>query len=71
LADDPLLTDRSGMRRRRKLLRVVLDSALRMPLESKMVKTADGDVVVFTVSKDEGKIGELEKRGVQCGGAAG
>jgi diaminohydroxyphosphoribosylaminopyrimidine deaminase/5-amino-6-(5-phosphoribosylamino)uracil reductase len=65
LADGPMLTDRSGLRRRRKLLRVVLDSALRMPLESKMVKTADGDVVVFTVSKDEGKIGELAKRGVR------
>ena len=46
-------------------MRVVLDSALRMPVESKMVKSADGDVVVFTVSKDEGKIGELEKRGVR------
>src|SRR4051794_32046624 len=33
LADDPLLTDRSGFPRRRPLLRVVLDSALRMPLE--------------------------------------
>jgi len=65
LADGPLLTDRSGMRRRRKLQRVVLDSALRMPLESKMVKTADGDVVVFTVSSDRGKIGELEKQGVR------
>ena len=38
LADDPMLTDRSGLRRRRPLLRVVLDSALRMPLDSKMVK---------------------------------
>jgi diaminohydroxyphosphoribosylaminopyrimidine deaminase/5-amino-6-(5-phosphoribosylamino)uracil reductase len=65
LMDDPLLTDRSGLRRRRKLLRVVLDSALRMPLESKIVKTADSDVVVFTVSTDKGKIGELEKRGVR------
>jgi diaminohydroxyphosphoribosylaminopyrimidine deaminase/5-amino-6-(5-phosphoribosylamino)uracil reductase len=65
LTDDPMLTDRSGLRRRRKLLRVVLDSALRMPLESKMVKSAEGDVVVFTVSKDERKIGELEKRGVR------
>lgn len=65
LTDDPMLTDRSGLRRRRKLLRVVLDSALRMPLDAKMVKSADGDVVVFTVSKDEAKIGELEKRGVR------
>src|SRR6202161_4145306 len=56
LTDDPMLTDRSGLRRRRKLLRVVLDSALRMPLESKMVKSAEGDVVVFTVSKEEKKI---------------
>ena len=40
LADDPMLTDRSGLRRRRPLLRVVLDSALRMPLDSKMVATA-------------------------------
>src|ERR1700728_1078256 len=57
--------DGRRMRRRRKLWRVVLDSALRMPLDSKMVKSADDDVVVFTVSKDTGKIGELEKRGVR------
>jgi diaminohydroxyphosphoribosylaminopyrimidine deaminase/5-amino-6-(5-phosphoribosylamino)uracil reductase len=65
LADDPLLTDRSGLRRRRPLLRVVLDSALRMPLESKMVATANHDVVVFTVSKDERRIAELQSRGVR------
>ena len=65
LADDPLLTDRSGFRRRRPLLRVVLDSALRMPLKCKMVDTADNDVVVFTVSKDEKRIGELRERGVR------
>ncbi len=65
LADDPMLTDRSGLRRRRPLLRVVLDSALRMPLDAKMVKTADKDVVVFTVSKDEKRIGELRERGVR------
>ena len=65
LADDPLLTDRSGLRRRRPLLRVVLDSALRMPLKCKMVDTADNDVVVFTVSKDERRIGELRERGVR------
>jgi diaminohydroxyphosphoribosylaminopyrimidine deaminase/5-amino-6-(5-phosphoribosylamino)uracil reductase len=65
LADDPMLTDRSGLRRRRPLLRIVLDSALRMPLDSKMVATANHDVVVFTVSKDERRIQELQSRGVR------
>jgi len=65
LADDPMLTDRSGLRRRRPLLRVVLDSALRMPLDSKMVATAHNDLVIFTVSKDEARIHELESRGVR------
>jgi diaminohydroxyphosphoribosylaminopyrimidine deaminase/5-amino-6-(5-phosphoribosylamino)uracil reductase len=40
LADDPLLTDRSHLPRRRPLLRVVLDSTLRTPLDSQLVKTA-------------------------------
>jgi diaminohydroxyphosphoribosylaminopyrimidine deaminase/5-amino-6-(5-phosphoribosylamino)uracil reductase len=65
LADDPLLTDRSGLRRRRPLLRVVLDSALRMPLDSKMVATAHNDLVIFTVSNDEARIHELQTRGVR------
>lgn len=65
LADDPWLTDRSGLRRRRPLLRVVLDSALRIPLDSKMVKGAQDDLVIFTVSKDEGRIKELRDRGVR------
>jgi diaminohydroxyphosphoribosylaminopyrimidine deaminase/5-amino-6-(5-phosphoribosylamino)uracil reductase len=65
LADDPHLTDRSGLRRRRPLLRVVLDSALRMPLDSKIVRTADFDVILFTVSKDEKKIAELTRKGVR------
>lgn len=65
LADDPLLTDRSGLRRRRPLLRVVLDSALRMPLSCKMVATANQDVVVFTVSNDQKRIQELTARGVR------
>jgi diaminohydroxyphosphoribosylaminopyrimidine deaminase/5-amino-6-(5-phosphoribosylamino)uracil reductase len=65
LADDPHLTDRSGLRRRRPLLRVVLDSALRMPLDTKIVRTADFDVLLVTVSKDEKKITELTRRGVR------
>ena len=65
LADDPLLTDRSGLRRRRALLRIVLDSALRMPLDSKMVATAQNDVVIYTVSNDEKRANELRQRGVR------
>jgi len=65
LADDPMLTDRSGLRRRRPLLRVVLDSALRMPLDSKMVNTASRDVVIFTVANDETRIRQLTDRGVR------
>jgi diaminohydroxyphosphoribosylaminopyrimidine deaminase/5-amino-6-(5-phosphoribosylamino)uracil reductase len=65
LADDPSLTDRSGLRRRRRLLRVVLDSALRIPLDSKMVESAQDDLMIFTVSKDEARMAELESRGVR------
>jgi diaminohydroxyphosphoribosylaminopyrimidine deaminase/5-amino-6-(5-phosphoribosylamino)uracil reductase len=46
--DDPLLTDRSGLPRRRPLLRVVLDTKLTIRTESRIVKTADNDVLVFT-----------------------
>ncbi len=48
LADNPRLTDRSGLPRRRRLLRVVLDSKLRLPLKSHLVKSARRDVLVFT-----------------------
>ena len=65
IADDPMLTDRSGFRRRRPLLRVVLDSALRMPLDCKMVNTANQDVVIFTVTKDENRVAQLRYRGIR------
>ena len=50
LADDPRLTDRSGLPRRRKLLRVVLDSKLRLPLKSKLVQSTNADLLVFTAA---------------------
>jgi diaminohydroxyphosphoribosylaminopyrimidine deaminase/5-amino-6-(5-phosphoribosylamino)uracil reductase len=65
LADDPLLTDRSGQRRRRALLRVILDSALRIPLDSKIVESAQNDLLIFTVSNNETRINELRSRGVR------
>jgi diaminohydroxyphosphoribosylaminopyrimidine deaminase/5-amino-6-(5-phosphoribosylamino)uracil reductase len=65
LADDPHLTDRSGLRRRCPLQRIILDSALRMPLDCKLVRTAQNDVVVYTVSTDEKCARELTDRGVR------
>ena len=65
IADDPLLTDRTGRPRRRPLLRVVLDSRLRLPLESRLVKTAKDDVLVFCSFAEEKKRRELEQRGVK------
>ena len=40
LADDPLLNDRSGLPRGRPLLRIVMDSLLRLPLDSRIVRGA-------------------------------
>jgi diaminohydroxyphosphoribosylaminopyrimidine deaminase/5-amino-6-(5-phosphoribosylamino)uracil reductase len=71
LADDPLLTDRSGDPRRRPLLRVILDSHLRLPLESRLVQsvategTCKDDVLIFCCSADEKKRRELESRGIR------
>src|ERR1700757_5004117 len=48
LADDPLLTDRSGLQRGRGLLPVILDTKLRLSPKSRIVKTSDDDLVVFT-----------------------
>jgi len=48
LADDPLLTDRSGLPRRRRLLRVILDTRLRLSPKSRIVQTADDDLLVYT-----------------------
>ncbi len=65
VADDPLLTDRTGLARRRGVLRVILDSKLRLPLESRVVKTAKNDVLVFCSFAEENKRRELEARGVR------
>src|ERR1700685_710964 len=51
LADDPLLTDRTELPRKRPLLRVILDSRLRLPVRSKLVRSVKNDVLVFTRAK--------------------
>jgi diaminohydroxyphosphoribosylaminopyrimidine deaminase/5-amino-6-(5-phosphoribosylamino)uracil reductase len=70
LADDPELTDRTGLPRRRPLLRVVMDPELRIPLDSKLVRSvsADGpkDLLVFCDEvADEERESELRARGVE------
>jgi diaminohydroxyphosphoribosylaminopyrimidine deaminase/5-amino-6-(5-phosphoribosylamino)uracil reductase len=69
LSDNPLLTDRSGRPRRRPLLRVILDSRLRLPMESRLVQrvAADrkNDVLVFCASADEKKKTQLEELGIR------
>ncbi len=71
LADDPLLTDRSGNPRRRPLLRVILDSHLRLPLESRLVQSvasqgsSTNDVLIFCSSFENKKKLELEERGLR------
>jgi diaminohydroxyphosphoribosylaminopyrimidine deaminase/5-amino-6-(5-phosphoribosylamino)uracil reductase len=71
LADDPLLTDRSGRLRRRPLLRVILDSHLRLPLKSRLVQsvrnggTSKNDLLVFCSHAEEIKRKELEAHGIR------
>jgi diaminohydroxyphosphoribosylaminopyrimidine deaminase/5-amino-6-(5-phosphoribosylamino)uracil reductase len=65
IADDPLLTDRTGLQRRRPLLRVIVDSRLRLPFESRIVKTCREDVIVFCSFAEEKKKAELVARGVR------
>jgi diaminohydroxyphosphoribosylaminopyrimidine deaminase/5-amino-6-(5-phosphoribosylamino)uracil reductase len=66
LADDPLLTDRSGLPRRKRLLRVVLDSKLRLLPKSRIVKTSDNDLLVFsTVPTNSAKACKLQNAGVE------
>ncbi len=66
LADDPLLTDRSGLKRRRLLLRVVMDSKLRLPVDARMLQEVDRDLLVVCGKKaDKEKKRQLEERGVE------
>ena len=65
MADDPLLTDRSGLPRRRKLLRVILDSYLRIPLASRVIQTAEQDVLVLCSTAQEETTRALEANGIR------
>jgi diaminohydroxyphosphoribosylaminopyrimidine deaminase/5-amino-6-(5-phosphoribosylamino)uracil reductase len=71
LADDPLLTYRSGLQRRRPLLRVILDSHLRLPLASRLVQSVmhegalKNDVLVFCSPGEAQKRRQLEQHGIR------
>jgi diaminohydroxyphosphoribosylaminopyrimidine deaminase/5-amino-6-(5-phosphoribosylamino)uracil reductase len=66
LADNPLLTDRSGLPRRKRLLRVILDAKLRLPHKSRIVQTADDDLLVFTSAPLKSpRARRLQKEGVE------
>ena len=66
LSDDPMLNDRSGRERSRSLLRIVVDSMLRLPPSSKMVESVQQDLLVVcssVASPERRKV--LEDRGVE------
>lgn len=67
LADDPLLTDRSGKPRRRPLTRLVLDERLQTASDSKLVRTAnEAPLLIFAgESFDTTKAEALRSRGVE------
>lgn len=66
LADDCLLTDRTELPRSRPLLRIVMDSQLRLPLDSKMARSAAKDVVVVTTSASSPRRRqEMEAHGIE------
>ena len=65
LADDPMMTDRSNLQRRRRLLRVVLDTHCRLPLSSRLAESVNDDLIVFCAkSAPNDRQRALRQRGV-------
>jgi len=66
-ADDPLLTDRSGKKRRRPLVRVVLDETLNISPESQLVGSAKETPVLIFAGKSAAaaQVNDLESRGIE------
>ncbi|HEY2846396.1 MAG TPA: bifunctional diaminohydroxyphosphoribosylaminopyrimidine deaminase/5-amino-6-(5-phosphoribosylamino)uracil reductase RibD [Pyrinomonadaceae bacterium] len=63
--DNPSLTDRSGLERRRPLVRVVLDNSLQIVETSKLATTTGGaPTIVFTNSRNEVKADQLRATGI-------
>ena len=66
-ADDPLLTDRSGKKRRRPLVRVVIDQCLNLSPDSQLAKTTnESPVTVFTRTDSDASLADaLRSRGIE------
>jgi diaminohydroxyphosphoribosylaminopyrimidine deaminase/5-amino-6-(5-phosphoribosylamino)uracil reductase len=66
-ADDPLLTDRSGKKRRRPLVRVVIDQCLRISPDCRLARsTSEAPVLVFARENSEPSAASaLQSRGVE------
>lgn len=73
VSDDPLLTDRTGRERRRPLLRVIVDSHLRLPATAQLLKQARRrkDVWIFHADGAAERQQTLEKAGARVERAAG
>src|SRR5437870_5096561 len=66
LADDCRLTDRTGLPRSRPLMRIVADSQLRIPPESKMITYCHDDLTMLTTSAASAdRRATLERHGVK------
>jgi diaminohydroxyphosphoribosylaminopyrimidine deaminase/5-amino-6-(5-phosphoribosylamino)uracil reductase len=65
--DDPLLTDRSGKKRRRPFVRVVIEQYLRMSTESQLAQTTEAAPVIIFAHKDSepDMVNALKSRGVE------
>lgn len=65
--DDPLLTDRSGLPRRRQLTRIVMDGRVQMSPDSQLARTAEESPVWLfgNPGTDKSAIGALENQGVE------
>ena len=66
-ADDPLLTDRSGRKRRRPLVRVVIEQYLHLSPESQLAQTTDaGAVLIFAHEESDSEtLAALESHGIE------
>ena len=63
--DNPSLTDRSGLPRRRPLVRVVLDDSLRLSSDSQLARTTSEAPVILFGGSDNANASELHAQGVE------